>query len=459
MSRDTTNARQSLPMTLDDVIVPDQDIFDPIETPEDSRCSAKSHGILFVYNGVHFFSGESVLSGTEFVEDATVNNFQFMLRESKQALKCAEEVRNTGGERVESKGLPFPLDSASYMGGFKLHCDRSNKMQFTVDKQIVLKFRLNTGGFYNVYGKGINERYGTFDLVGTFTFSFGDPNNGYINLFRTYLSGTQGYRPNGSNVSCLDRRRRTLSVSNRDKRNSKRSHCSISTQAVPLSGASPLRRSKRRKVKSQLNGDCDPETNLMTIMNVCNEIFQKVCTKDQSKGAYFAIPGGQIALNTLSYPNIITIPMDLGTIQLKINSKEITSSFEFSRLVRLVFENAMKFNVSTDHEVHKIAQTLLTFFNKEFETVERLLQEVGLTNATKNWNELYTATVRRRKEEDFNQFKKNLVVCTAPSPSYDSCWDSFIEEWADDTAAHLDYDFENMNIDEYIRGSWRRLSS
>jgi hypothetical protein len=67
--------------------------------------------------------------------------------------------------------------------------------------------------------------------------------------------------------------------------------------------------------------------------------------------------------------------------------------------------------------------------------------------------------VRRRKEEDFNQFKKNLVVCTAPSPSYDSCWDSFIEAWADDTAAHLDYDFENMNIDEYIRGSWRRLSS
>ena len=45
MSRDTTNARQSLPMTLDDVIVPDQDIFDPIETPEDSRYSAKSHGI------------------------------------------------------------------------------------------------------------------------------------------------------------------------------------------------------------------------------------------------------------------------------------------------------------------------------------------------------------------------------------------------------------------------------
>jgi hypothetical protein len=399
-------------MTLDDVVVPDQDISDPIETPDDSLFYAKSHGVFNVFGGVHFFIGEAASSGTEFSDSGFVNNVQF-------------EMKSTGGK----KGLFFPVDSASYKGSLQVQHAGSDEIQTVVDKQIALKFRLNTGGFYNVYGKGINESYGTFDLVGTFRLD--EPNIGYLNLFRTYSSGS------GSTASCMDSRRiarpvshNTSTISIDGRVNSKRSHCSISTHDdVPVTGASPQRKSPRRKVKSL----CDPETILMTIMEACNKILQKLFKKDQSTGSFFAIPVDPIALNIPLYPNIITNPMDLGTIQSKMDSKELTSPYEFSRAIRLVFENAITFNTSTTHEAHKIARVLLKFFDKEFQRVERLLQQVGLVNASK-WNELYSTTLMRRKqEEDFNQFKKNLVVPALPSPSCDSCWPSFIETWVDDT--------------------------
>ena len=52
-----------------------------------------------------------------------------------------------------------------------------------IDQQIVLKFRLNSAGSYNVHGKGINT-IGTFTLLGTVILS--SPTSGHVELYRLY---------------------------------------------------------------------------------------------------------------------------------------------------------------------------------------------------------------------------------------------------------------------------------
>lgn len=51
-----------------------------------------------------------------------------------------------------------------------------------------------------------------------------------------------------------------------------------------------------------------------------------------------------MALNLTDYFDVVTEPMDLGTICSQIEQHEITSKEEFAAKMRLVFENALKYN-------------------------------------------------------------------------------------------------------------------
>ena len=55
-----------------------------------------------------------------------------------------------------------------------------------------------------------------------------------------------------------------------------------------------------------------------------------------------------IALGIPDYPEVIKHPMDLRTIEQRLQSGEIQSKEEFIELMRLVFDNAILYNRPTD---------------------------------------------------------------------------------------------------------------
>ena len=122
----------------------------------------------------------------EHYTNGQTSNFHFGL-EAHAAQEDAEAMKKAAGDssKAEDKGddppkatspvppaslgtTTFPIDSANYKGSFKLK--RGAKLKAVVEKQVVLKFRKNKSGTFNVHGVGINE-IGKFTLVGTLIMS------------------------------------------------------------------------------------------------------------------------------------------------------------------------------------------------------------------------------------------------------------------------------------------------
>jgi len=83
---------------------------------------------------------------------------------------------------TKSADREFPFDSAMYKGSFQMRKSGSRTTKI-VDQQIVMRFRPNTDGSYNVYGKGINQ-IGEFNLLGTMILS--GKTGGHVELYRMY---------------------------------------------------------------------------------------------------------------------------------------------------------------------------------------------------------------------------------------------------------------------------------
>jgi Bromodomain len=101
--------------------------------------------------------------------------------------------------------------------------------------------------------------------------------------------------------------------------------------------------------------------------------------KDVELGAFFSEPVDPVALGIPNYFQVVKEPMDLRTINRRMEAGDITTPEEFARLSRLVFENAMTFNIDPAHSVHQAARNLLVMFNQKFRDVERMVQTIRRT--------------------------------------------------------------------------------
>jgi hypothetical protein len=145
---------------------------------------------------------------------------------------------------------------------------------------------------------------------------------------------------------------------------------------VKPTGPSLLRRESSRAIKlpSRLEDD-DPQLMTAKMLDKCNAILKQIKEKDLLGGSFFAEPVDPVAHGIPTYHQIITNPMDLGTVQAKMDANEVQSPEEFARLMRLIFENAIKFNVDPGHVVHQSALNLLTLFNNKFRDIDRVLDK------------------------------------------------------------------------------------
>ncbi|CAJ1938218.1 unnamed protein product [Cylindrotheca closterium] len=332
-------------LKLDEVVVPQgDDPVDALTPPENPSYSAVSRGVLRLNDdGSHSCQGKWAVTREHFTNGQT-SSFTFRLE--------AHHASDAGSDR------PFPLDSAMYKGSFQLKKGVS-RYQTIVDQQIVMKFKKNKAGSFNVYGKGVNA-IGVFKLTGTLITT--GRSGGQIEVYRIYQPQTQ---PPAKMTS------KPLEVPSGPISSGKSTVSSLPT-APQRAGVARRESSRLVKVPSRLEDD-DPKAQLNRINDKCGHILHFIREKDVERGAFFSEPVDPVALGIPTYYQVISEPMDLRTLQRKVDAGEVSSPEEFGRLARLVFENAMTFNIDPTHSVHQAARNLLILFNQKFRDVERQL--------------------------------------------------------------------------------------
>jgi len=378
--------RPSLPVApepklkFDEVQVPEDDnSLEALNPPDNGTYSAVARGVLRLNeDGSHSCQGKWAVTREHLINGQT-SNFTFRL----EAHFAAEATKVSGGRQ-------FPLDSHMYKGSFQLK-KGGTRYQTIIDQQIVMKFRKNNTGAYNVYGKGING-IGVFNLTGTLIMS--GKAGGQVEVYRMYppeLLAAPAPAKTASKSSVSKARPDTLPGSELPP-----TTLSIGTSSSTMLPGPPragVRRESSRlvKVPSRLEDD-DPQAQLSRLMDKCNIILRFIREKDVERGAFFSEPVDPVALGIPTYHQVISEPMDLRTLHRKMEAGEVTSPEEFARLARLVFENAMTFNVDPTHSVHQAARNLLILFNQKYRDVERTV--ANLRRTQKDGDE------KRKKKDD-----------------------------------------------------------
>ena len=375
-------------LKLADVVLPaDGAKVDPITPPITGTYSAVSRGVLRINgDGSHSCQGKWAVTREHFTNGQT-SNFNFRLEAHFAADASTRETRK------------FPLNSPMYKGSFQLKKGGS-RYQTIVDQQVVMKFAENNQGSFNVHGKGLNA-IGEFNLLGTMVMS--GKTGGQVELYRMYppeklaAPAPAAAEANGTVAKSSVASGLTASgVSNKP--------------AIPAPPQGIQRRESTRMVKlpSRLEDD-DPSAQLARIMDKCAQILRIIRERDVELGAFFSEPVDPVALGIPTYFQIIKHPMDLRTVHRKMESQQIVTPEDFARHVRLVFENAMTFNIDPTHSVHQAARSLLVLFNQKFRDVDRMIQNVRRTHGT-DWDEKgrikKSEKKRKRGQEETKSLKR-----------------------------------------------------
>lgn len=379
----TSNAN---PLSLEDVVIPDGHDggkpAEPLKPPELPTYSAVSRGVLRVNDdGSNSCQGKWAMTREHFTNGQT-SNFTFRLESHH-----AEESASSNSENI---GRPFPLDSDKYKGSFQLKKGGS-RYQTIVDTQVVMKFRENTAGTYNVYGKGVNE-IGIFHLTGTLIAS--GKTGGQVELYRVYPPELLAAPPAAAPATKSKSAKKSLPAgSNLPPHMAAKNFGNIgggpsgsystmmpgpprgagaSAAAGAFGSTTMSRRESTRvvKVPSRLE-DENPDAQFSRIMDKCSVLLRIIREKDVEMGAFFSEPVDPIALNIPTYHQVIKEPMDLRTLNRRMEGNDVQSPEEFARLCRLIFENAVMFNVDPTHSVHQAARNLLILFNQKYRDIER----------------------------------------------------------------------------------------
>lgn len=88
-----------------------------------------------------------------------------------------------------------------------------------------------------------------------------------------------------------------------------------------------------------------------------------LCTLERAPGSqWFNVPVDPAALGVIHYPTIVPSPMDLGTVKRRLEDGDYADVHALAADVRLVFRNALTFNVLPEAQVHQAARDLLEKF-------------------------------------------------------------------------------------------------
>eukprot|EP00970_Alexandrium_tamarense_P019523 scaffold14148_cov172-Alexandrium_tamarense.AAC.1 len=412
-----TEPAEPLLISFDEVKAPDGSKLVPIcETP--AQYSAVSRGILKVGDdGAHTCTGSWALSTDHFTSGATSQCHFGILQNpaSEDAKIMLERMEACGASEIDNRNkqtpgresfslaeTTFPIDSARYKGTFKMR-QGTTKFQTIRDDQVVLKFVKNTSGSYNVYGKGVNS-VGKFDLTGTLIGQ--GPTSGLLNLYRIYPLVAPEPDSMMQSASSGKSTGKVFpgSLTEKAAGGIKKSVPGMKSAPKFTPSQSGLQRresSRQTKLPSRLE-DGDPEAQKANLMEKCRQVLKELQAKDTTN--IFAVPVDPILHHVPNYFDVIKHPMDLGTIQAKLDTLECDTPEEFIRLVRLVFQNAVTFNTMPDNFVHIAARNLLAIFNQKIRAVEDVLDN---SDTTKKLSKAELKELKRQEKEAKKKKRKS----------------------------------------------------
>ena len=148
--------------------------------------------------------------------------------------------------------------------------------------------------------------------------------------------------------------------------------------------------STKKKTNKKLD-DLSPE------LVECLEILNALCTKDDAEA--FKVPVDWEGLGLPDYPQLITRPMDLGTIQTKLEGGEYDDHEAFAADVRLVWSNAKTYN-QPGSGIYLAADRLSKIFEKKFSKFDRAVKLEPKVEAEH--------TLREATQEDKAKFIKQI---------------------------------------------------
>lgn len=100
-------------------------------------------------------------------------------------------------------------------------------------------------------------------------------------------------------------------------------------------------------------------------LKFCREVLNELKKpKHYNYAQYFYYPVDPVALNIPSYHSVIKKPMDLQTVETKLNGNEYEKAKDFEDDVRQIFKNCFKFNIKGDVVFSCGEQTLKVFDEK-----------------------------------------------------------------------------------------------
>lgn len=341
------------------------------------------------------------------------------------------EYRRVGGRRCEGDesdaAVVAAVLSGSYSGHFCLQVQGKAVPTKVEEKDMRLDFVPNQDGRLNVRGSGRN-RYGPFAIEGACNLDGAE-----LELFRVYspkpaptpksaqrsggfLAPTPrsaaspvyaasaattpapqgGRRPSGKDLSRVQAALQSAgsacstAVSPRPGSSSSRSHKKKGAAAAHVremdeedSFASPSSRladdsaegkrsGRQRKAPSHLRGGLSAAAQrLPEPMRKCHAVLTAL---ERHAGAnWFLEPVDAHALGVPHYPQIVHMPMDLGTVKRKLEEGAYADPHAFAAETRLVMRNAMTFNVLPDAPVHEAARDLHDKFEDHMRTLWKQL--------------------------------------------------------------------------------------
>lgn len=337
-----------------------------VATPSSARPARPTpvmHGTLFRNaEGKHCVGGSWAMSQDDYDRGVT-SKFEYALAEASPAQP------HLPGGRLPEAGATAGADTGasaarcgSYVGWFEIRAAAHSAQVVRHDeKGISLEFS-NTpaaDGSLEVSGHGQNK-FGAFKLDGTVSPA------GSVKLFKSYAPRGQ---QNKSSKRRSSRTPRSGGGSNRTASRTPRSTGlgggTPGGQATPGgSGVARSRSARRRSTPSHLrDSDADPLAGAPELLRHCETLLTHLMNHQQA--GPFLEPVDPVRLNIPDYYDVITDPMDLGTVRERLLTGRYRTHNDFARDVRLVWRNALTYN-KPGTPVHIMAEAMSNHFEKKF---------------------------------------------------------------------------------------------
>ena len=115
--------------------------------------------------------------------------------------------------------------------------------------------------------------------------------------------------------------------------------------------------------------DCNLDGGKITgpVLKICSNLLERLM--NHKFGWVFNVPVDAKRLGLHDYHKIITKPMDLGTVKMRLNKNWYKSPKEFAEDVRLTFSNAITYNPKGE-DVHIMAEQLSKIFEEKWKVIE-----------------------------------------------------------------------------------------